>query len=39
MRTKIMSSQISFNLRPLKDEYLENKMRLIVYFQTIFDWN
>ena len=41
-----MSSQISFSLHVLKDEYLENKTRyqeiksiLMVYFQIIIDWN
>ena len=41
-----MTSQISFILLPLKDEYLENKTRyyettsaLKVYIQMMSDWN
>ena len=41
-----MTSQISFSLPVLKDEYLENKTRywenewvLMAYFQIIFDWD
>ena len=43
MREK-MTSQISFNLLPLKDEYLENKTKYLetesvlkVYIQMLFD--